>query len=87
MPAPAVTMLDREHLSGKLSDKVSTGPRRSPTQRTLCDAVKGANSTPGKLTSRRKHCRQSPSRGPSQSGTSTWWDLSDKRQGVSPTFS
>jgi hypothetical protein len=87
MPTPVVTMLDREHLSGELSDKVSTGPQRSQTRRTLCDAVKGASSTPGKLTFRRKHCRQSPSRGPSQSGTSTWWDLYDKRLGASLTFS
>jgi ribonuclease HI len=87
MPAPVVTMPVREHLLGKLSDKVSTGPRWSPTRRTLCSAVKGANSTPGKLTPCRKHCRQSPSRGPSQSRTSTWWDLSDKRPGASPTFS
>jgi hypothetical protein len=37
-----------------------------------------ANSMQGKLTSRRKRCRRSPSRGPSRSGTSTWWDRSDK---------
>jgi hypothetical protein len=64
MSAPVVTMPDQEHLSGKLSDKASTGPRWSPTRRTLCGAVKGANSTLGKLTSRRKCCRQSPSHGP-----------------------
>jgi hypothetical protein len=48
---------------------------------------KDANSTPGKLTSRRKPCRQSPSHGPLQSGTLTWWALSDKRSGASPTSS
>jgi hypothetical protein len=42
-------------------------------------AVKGANSTLGKLTSRCKRCRQSPSRGPLQFGTSTWWGLSGAR--------
>jgi hypothetical protein len=62
--AHVVTMSDRKHLSGKLSDKVSTGPRRSPTRMPLCDAVKGANFTLGKLTSRHKRCTQSPSRGP-----------------------
>jgi hypothetical protein len=57
MPAPAVTMPVREHLSGKLFDKVSTSPQRSPTRRTSCSVVKGASSTPDKLISRRKHCR------------------------------
>jgi hypothetical protein len=80
-----VTMPGQEPLSKKLSDKFSTGPQRSPTRRTLCGAVRGANSTLGKFTSQRKRCRQSPSRGPSQSGTSTWWDLSDKNPGASPT--
>jgi ribonuclease HI len=40
-----------------------------------------------KLTSRRKRCRQSPSRGPSPFGTSTWWGHPDKRPGASPTSS
>jgi hypothetical protein len=59
MPTPAVTTPVREHLSGKLSDKVSTGPRRLLTQRTSCDAVKGASPMLDKLTSRRKHYRPS----------------------------
>jgi ribonuclease HI len=87
MPTHVATTPDQEHLSGKLSDKVSTGPRRSLTQRTLCDAAKDADSTPDKLISRHKHCRRSPSCGPSQSGTSTWWAHSDKHPGASPTSS
>jgi hypothetical protein len=71
MQALMVTTSVREHLSGKLSDKVSTGPQRSPTRWTLCGDVKGASSTLDKLISRRKHYRQFPSRGPSPSGTST----------------
>jgi hypothetical protein len=35
----------------------------------------------------RKRCRQYPSRGPSQSRTSTWWVHSYKHPGASPTFS
>jgi hypothetical protein len=31
IPVPTDTMPDQEHLSEKLSDKVSTGPQRSPT--------------------------------------------------------
>jgi transposase InsO family protein len=38
----------------------------------------------GKVISRHKRCRQSPSCGPSQSGTSTWWAHSDKHPGASP---
>jgi hypothetical protein len=87
MPSHVVTMPNREHLSGKLSDKVSTSPRRSPTQRTLYGAAKGANFMLGKLTSWCKCCRQTPSCGPLQFGTSTWWGLSDKRPGASPTSS
>jgi hypothetical protein len=49
--------------------------------------VNGASSTLDKLISRRKRCRQSPSRDPSPSGTSTWWVHSNKRSGASPTFS
>jgi hypothetical protein len=43
MPALAITTPIREHFSGKLSDKVSTGPQRSPTQRTSCGAGRGAS--------------------------------------------
>jgi ribonuclease HI len=49
--------------------------------------VRVANSMQGKLTSRRKRCRRSPSRGPLRSGTSTWWDRSDKHPGASLTSS
>jgi hypothetical protein len=65
MLVPAVTMPGREHLSEKLSDKVFIGPQWSPTQRTLCGAMRVANSMQDKLTSRRKHCRRSRSHGPS----------------------
>jgi ribonuclease HI len=54
MPVPAVTMPVREHLSERLSDKVSIGPQRSQTPRTSCGAVKGANSMLDKLTSQRR---------------------------------
>jgi hypothetical protein len=57
------------------------------TRRTSCGALKGANTTPDKIISQRKHFRQSPSCGPSPSGISTWWAHSDKRLGASPTFS
>jgi hypothetical protein len=87
MPAPAIITSVQERLSGRLSEKVSTGPWWSLTQRTLCGAVKGASSTLDKLTSRRKLYKPSPSRGLSLSGTSTWWGHSDKRPGASPTFS
>jgi ribonuclease HI len=87
MPAHVATTPDQEHLSGKLFDKVSTGPRRPLIQRTLCGAAKDANSTPSKLISRCKRCRRSPSCGPLQSGTSTWWAHSDKHLGASPTSS
>jgi hypothetical protein len=36
MPTPAVSTPIREHLSGWLSDKVSTGPQQSLIQRTSC---------------------------------------------------
>jgi hypothetical protein len=75
------TMPGREHLSERPSSNVFIGPQRSPTRRTLCGAVRVANSMQDNLTSRRKHCRRSPSRGPSQSGTSTRWGRSDKHPG------
>jgi hypothetical protein len=87
IPTPAVTTPVREHLSEKLSDKVSTGPWQSLTRRTSCGVVKGSSSMLDKLTSQRKRSRQSPSRGPLPSGTSTWWGHSNKRLGASPTFS
>jgi hypothetical protein len=87
MSAPAVTTPVREHLSERPSDKVSTGPRWSLTQRTSCGAVRGASSTLDKLISRRRRYRPSPSRGLSLSCTSTWWGHSDKRLGAAPIFS
>jgi hypothetical protein len=82
-----VTTLVQEHLLERPSDKASTGPRPSHTPRISCSAVKGASSTLDKLTSRCRRFRQSPSRGLSSSGTSTWWGRSDKRPGHSPTSS
>jgi hypothetical protein len=76
----------RQHLLGRLSDKVSTGPRRSQIPRTSCGAMKGASSTLDKLTSQHRRYRPSPSHGLSLFGTSIWWDLSDKRPGASPIF-
>jgi ribonuclease HI len=62
-------------------------PTAVATLRTSCSIVKGASFTLDKLISQRKCCKQSPLRGPSLSGTSTWWVHSDKRPGASPTFS
>jgi hypothetical protein len=82
-PAPAVIMQAREHLSGKLSEKDSTNPRRWRTPRTLYGVARGASSMLDKPISRRKRSRPSPSRGLSPCGTSTWWGPSDKRPGAS----
>jgi hypothetical protein len=86
-PAPAVITSVREHLSERLSDKDSTGPRRWRTPRTSYHVVKGASSTLDKLTSRRRRSRPSPSCGLSPSGTSTWCGHSDKCPGASLTSS
>jgi hypothetical protein len=87
MPTPVVITPVREHLSERLSDKVSTSPQRWRIPRTSYGTVKGASSTLDKLTSRCKRSRPFPSRVFSLSGTSTWWGRSDKCLGASLTSS
>jgi ribonuclease HI len=82
MPAPVVTMPVQEHLSGRLSNKVSIGPQRSQTPTTSCGVVKGASSTLDKLTFRRRRFRLSPSHGLLPSGTSTWWAALTNTRGL-----
>jgi hypothetical protein len=53
MPTRAGITLVQGHLSGKLSDKDSTGPQQWWTPRTSCAIARGASSTLGKLISRR----------------------------------
>jgi hypothetical protein len=65
MRGPASIMPPPGPSLAALSSKVSTGPQQSQTPRASYAAAKAVSSTRDKYTSRRKHCRPSPSPSPS----------------------